>query len=437
MTSTPLHDDIAQALVGDVDPDRLEGYRFAVGILPVFKLIRALFSQNELDTCLKLMLLHELSSGGGRWSLERIRAGARFLDPSRIDALVRSLRDGDWLELRASDNTYVPSLVGVNLLSLLAAADLANLSPQNALARAAQNAEFGARLDGGRSPVSLLLDQLHVLIEDRVEEARAVLQVGRPARMIAWAQGQHAQQLDTIRGVLTTLADRLDAASREFSRVVRLHEVMQELVRMHTSIHARLRDWNLERLYSSESGYSLAQLAEAVVGAGDATFERVASTALFDSPPLAPSLSTDEVRARFHGARRRLPGQEVPFVYASPVPVAPLPLASSEFDATAALRTRLTAAFAVSPGPLDLEAWVGVEAFGAVVWELSLLCRLEGEGLTFPLDDGRRVVVRVPRVAAEGVPAGGLVDAWGEDGGLRRLGEGWYTRVTLHLTDTR
>lgn len=156
MTSTPLHDDIAQALVGDVDPDRLEGYRFAVGILPVFKLIRALFSQNELDTCLKLMLLHELSSGGGRWSLERIRAGARFLDPSRIDALVRSLRDGDWLELRASDNTYVPSLVGVNLLSLLAAADLANLSPQNALARPprTQSSAPGSTGDALRSPFS-------------------------------------------------------------------------------------------------------------------------------------------------------------------------------------------------------------------------------------------------------------------------------------------
>lgn len=61
-----LHEEVSQTLVGNVDPERLESYRFAQGILPVFDLIRALFSQSPLDTCLKLMLLHELSRAGGR-----------------------------------------------------------------------------------------------------------------------------------------------------------------------------------------------------------------------------------------------------------------------------------------------------------------------------------------------------------------------------------
>src|SRR5262245_36563739 len=98
--STPeirIADEIGDALVGDVDPQRLDGFRFAQRILPVFRLVRALFSQNEVDTCLKLMVLHELTRAPGRWSLERIRSHTRFLDPSRVEALARSLKDGDWL----------------------------------------------------------------------------------------------------------------------------------------------------------------------------------------------------------------------------------------------------------------------------------------------------------------------------------------------------
>ena len=433
MADALLHEEVSQALVGDVDPERLEAYRFATGILPVFGLIRSLFSQNELDTCLKLMLLHELSRAGGRSTLDRIRSMAAFLDPGRVDGLVRSLKEGGWLDLRSSDNTYVPSIVGVNMLSLLAAADLGNLSPQNALARAAQNAEFGAKLDGSRTPVSLLLDQLHVLIEDRVDEARGVLQIGRPARMIAWAQRQHAEQIGTIQAVLTALSDRLDAASREFTRVVRLHAVMQELVKMHTSIHARLRDWNLERLYSSDTGYSLAQICEAVMGAEEPVLLRALSEGILQSPPLPLSLSTDEVRARFHGSRRRLLGQEEDFVYAPPEAPTFDPRVAGDIDPASALRAHLTALFSGSPGPLELEDWIAEEVFGGIAWQLAILCRLQGEGLTFPLDDGRRVLVQLSEALARNVPTGELLAWLEENNALRILGNARFSKVTLHL----
>src|SRR5213593_3776873 len=143
-TEIQVTDEIGEALVGDVDPERLDGFRFAQRILPVFGLVRALFSQNEVDTCLKLMVLHELTRVGGRWSLERIRSHTRFLDPSRVEALIRSLKDGGWLDLRELDHTYALSPHGVHLLSVLHAADFGNLGPANALARAAQNAAFGA-----------------------------------------------------------------------------------------------------------------------------------------------------------------------------------------------------------------------------------------------------------------------------------------------------
>lgn len=37
-----LADEVGQALVGDVDPQRLESFRFAVPIMPAFRLVRAL-----------------------------------------------------------------------------------------------------------------------------------------------------------------------------------------------------------------------------------------------------------------------------------------------------------------------------------------------------------------------------------------------------------
>jgi hypothetical protein len=61
-----------------------------------------------------------------------------------VEGLVRSLKDGDWLDLRESDHTYALSPHGLHLLSVLHAADFDNLAPANALARAAQNAAFGA-----------------------------------------------------------------------------------------------------------------------------------------------------------------------------------------------------------------------------------------------------------------------------------------------------
>ncbi len=434
-SEVPLHQEVAQALVGDVDPERLEGFRFATGILPVFDLVRSLFSQNQLDTCLKLMVLHELSRAGGRSTIERVRSMVSFLDPGRVDSLLRSLREGGWVELRASDNTYVPSIVGVNLLSLLAAADLGNLSPQNALARAAQNAEFGATLDGGRSPLSLLLDQLHVLIEDRVDEARAVLQIGRPARMIAWAQQQHAAQLDTIRGVLATLADRLDAASRELSRVVRLHQVLQELVRAHTSIHSRLKDWNLERLYSADSGYSLSQLAEAVMGAEDDALDGAILSGGLQAPPLGVSLATDEVRARFHGARRRLDGDVATFAYEPPPSAVAEPLVAADLEPAAALRSQLTALFAGRVEPLELADWLPAAGLGAASWQLALICRLERDGASFRLDDGRRVAVRLPDLIPRGVAAGGVVSWLEERGAMIALGDSRWSRVVLALVE--
>lgn len=438
-----LRDGVIEALSGSFDPENLESWRFAEGILPIFPLVRSLFSQNEVDTTLKLMLLHEVSRAGGRSSMDRIRALVSFLDPGRVDGLVRSLREGGWLELRASDDTYVPSIVGMNLLAILHAADLGNVSPANALARAARSAEFGAKLDGSSPALAFLLDNLTVLIEGNVDQARAVLQQGRPHRLVAWARQEHLSQLGTIREVLGTLQDRLDEASREFSRVTQLHIAMQELVRMHTGIHSRLREWNLERLHSTEGGYSLAQLAEAVLGTDERLFERALAEGIVGVPAPAASLCIDEVFARFHASRRRLPGQDEAWSYTPPEAPERETWTAASSDSAEALRLRLAALTApLAPGNVLLPSdWLDAgclhaEGLGAAAWQLAALCRLEAGGPVILLPGGGRLAVHVPHVFVDGVTVEGYLPALEAKGALVALPFGWMSAVRLEILES-
>jgi hypothetical protein len=57
--------------------------------------------------------------------------------------------------------------------------------------------------------------------------------------MIDWSRREHRRQLETIQQVLTMLQERIDASSRAFHYVVRLHDAMQEIIRLHTGIHNR------------------------------------------------------------------------------------------------------------------------------------------------------------------------------------------------------
>jgi hypothetical protein len=432
---------VSTELVGAAAPESLEGFRFAAGLLPALGLVRSLFSQTELDTVLKAMILFELSRARGRFNIDRIRSLASFLPSDRVDALVRALRDGGWLELRDSDRSYALDPVGVQLLSLLYAADLGSLTPANAIARAAQNAEFGAKLDGSQAAVGFLLENLAALLDAQVDAARQILANGRPSPMIAWSRRQHSEQLGTLRAVLDQLQDRLDATSGEFARVVRLHERMQELVRMHTGLHTRLREWNLENLYSSESGYSLHQLCESVLGAEDDALMLAWTRGLVQLPALAPSLSTEEVMTRFHGARRRLAPDAEVFEYAPPDTSPPEAFTAAAADPASALRARLTALF-VGRGPddppLQLADWLPAPqaddtALGEAAWQLANLCRLEAEGARARLDDGRALVVKTPPADSAGLPSAGLLEGLEARGGLTRLSWGWLSAVELSI----
>ena len=429
---------VSDELAAGVPPSNLEAFGFAERILPAFRLVRALFSSSEVDTCLKLMLLYELSRAEGRANIERVRALNRYLAPERVDTLVSSLKTGGWLQLRAADHTYALSPVGLHLLGLLYAADFGNLSPANALARAAQNAEFGSTLAGAEGAEAYLLDQLLVLLQNQVDEAQRLLQTGSPARMIAWSRREHRQQLETIRQVVAALYERLDDASHEFARVVRLHEAMQDIVRMHGSLHARLRDWNLERLFATETGYSLVELAEAARGVDEAWLDEAWSQGIVSAPVLAPSLGTDEIRVRFEGARRRLRSQREEYVYAPPEEGEVVTDSDMRLDAANELRARVTAALSgrsAADPPVELEAWLRDQPFGVATFDLATLARLCVDERPVRLDDGRRARAELSVRTSRGIPPEELLGYLERRGCLRRLPGGWFARIRVRIID--
>jgi hypothetical protein len=435
-----LQDELSDALAGGGSPEHLPAWQFARGVVPAIPLLRALTSTaSEVDTLLKLMLLFELARTPGRWPIERIRYAAPFLDAERVDSFARTLQDGGWLELRASDRSYRLSDTGLHVLQMLQVADFAGLAASNTVQRAALAAEFAARTQEGTDATAWLLDQLLVQLEDAVDEAMRILRQGRAWELIAWSRKEHGRQLDTIRQVLGFLQERVDASSREFLRIDRLHRAMAAIVRQHTGIHTRLRDWNLERLYTSEAGYAVPELAEAVLGAAAPELLAALAQGIVQERVLPPDLTVQELRARLHGARRRLGTGEDAFRYAQPPEIEVLPYEAAAIDAAAALRARLTQRLATrgpADPPLEVREWLTPGSMAAGAWDMALLSRLQFAGDPLALDDGRQATVQQPVVRSEEVPLDHALEALGERGVLQRTDDGWFARVTLELEGT-
>lgn len=432
-----LRDEVSQAITGSADPEALDSYRFALGILPAFRLIRALFSQSELDTCLKLMVLFELSRTPGRFSIERIRSLAAFLEADRVDALMRSLKDGGWLVLRSADNTYTLSSTGMSFLAMLHAADLRSLSPANLLARAAQSAELSAKLEGTGGVSEYLLDHLLVLLEDQVDQARQILRVGNAHRMIAWARRHHSRQIEIIHEVLKNIGDKLDDSSRQFGKIVRLHDSMQLVIEQLRSIHERLTEWNVDRLHTAHAGYSIPALCEAVMGVEDhATFWQTLESGIVQVPQVPPTLTTNETRMRFEAARRRIPSQREVFSYQAPDAPQIADWKAADIDPAAALRTAITEALAdrtCDDPAVEMDTWMTAESFAKTAYQLCMLSRIEEDGGLIRLDDGRVARMELLRADITPVSFAELLSRWEVGGRLFKLGRGLFSRVKLTI----
>jgi len=394
----------------------------------------------EADAVLKLMLVFELARTPGRWPIEGIRVAAPYMAADRVDGLVRTLVEGGWLELRASDRTYALTLPGLHVLRMLQVADFAGLASTNVVHRAALAVEFAARANPQGDATTLMMEGLAVQLENAVEEATAILRQGRARELIAWSQREHPVQLETIRQVLGYLQEQIETSPRQFQRIDRLHRAMQGIVKQHTGIHARLRDWNLERLYTTEAGYAVPELSEAVLGADADVLAGLLSSAVVQPRVLPPDLTTAELKVRLHGARRRLGPERDVWRYEPPETTVSEPYVAAAVDPAAALRARLTALLADrgrsdAPGepvePLEIEAWMTPGAMTSGAWDMALLCRLQAGGEPWALDDGRLAHATQTSLASGETAPGGGMEALVALGALRETPAGYFQRVRI------
>lgn len=428
-----LLDNVSEALVGGASPDGLQSWQFAYQVVPALRLLRVLVSTtNEADSLVKLMLLFELAHTGGRWPIERIRSAVPYLAPERVDPLVRTLTEAGWLELRAVDRTYRFADMGLHVLRMLQVADFAGLADSNVVHRAALAAEFANRGQEGQAATGWLLDQLLVQLEDAVDEATSILRQGRPWELLAWSRREHRVQLDSIRQVLGFLQERIDASASQFLRIERLHHAMQGIIRQHAGIHTRLRDWNLERLYTSDAGYSVPELAEAVLGADPATLIRLLGEGILQPKVQPADLTVSEIRARLQAARRKLMAQDE-WRYQPPAEPMVESLVVAEVDPAAALRARLTGLLAERPphaDAMEVEEWLTPDDFASGAWDMALLSRLQAAGADVVLDD-RSVAHSEQRAATGKLTLVGQLQTWVEQGVLRRATAGHFARVRI------
>ena len=302
---------------------------------------------------------------------------------------------------------------------------------------------FGDSVDHSGATTSHLMGMLLADLETQAEVASEIIRRGRPRQLVRFSREQVREQIARVTQVLAVIEERLDEASVHFGRVVRVHEAMQGILRAHEGVSRRLAEWNLRKLETTDAGYSLTALCEAVLGASDEELEGVLKRRILTPPARAVALSTDEVMTRWGTSRHRRRVARTPFVYEPPDEPSVETLKAEQVDPVARLRAALLArASAMDEGAvLSLADWLGDEAlardFTDAVFQLNLLSRLQGQAEAGVLDigGGMGIVVEAQALLAESVPAGAPDDVLAElvrEGTLVRLrGRGLHQEVRL------
>lgn len=369
------HDELMDALASGVLPEQLPDWDRATSVLPIFQLCSRLFSTSPADTALKLVLLLSLAKAEGRFSRERVRTLVPHLDSDKTDRLISSLYEGGWLHLRASDNTYRIPPLAFFLLNLLVASDFAGQTPANMLVRAVETVAFGDRID--QDSTGHLLAVLLAELETQAEHARRVLAQGTPRQLIRFSRQEVREQILHVSQVISAIEERTDASSDHFARLVRIHEALQGILRAHEGLGRRLAEWNLKRLETSEGGYSLAALGDAILGSDDAEMLQLVGRGIVRPPAPAVCLVTRRLLTRHRTTRPSLPKERAEFVYEAPPEPEIGEVTLSEVDPVQRVRARIAAAIA-NGGSITAALMKDIEDFNDAVYQLTLLARIEG-----------------------------------------------------------
>lgn len=439
------HDELLDGLASGVLPEQLPEWARVRSALPVFELARSLFYNSAADTALKLVVLLNLARVEGRFRRERIRSLVPALAPDKLDAIVTALYRGGWLELRAMDNSYRLRPLGLYLLSVLLAADFGSQNPANLLIRAVETIAYGDRIDSSGGTTGHLLAMLLAELETQAATARQIIGHGTPRQLIRFSREEVRDQVRHVVQVLSAIEERMDESSEHFARLVRIHGSLQEILRAHEGLASRLAEWNLKRLETSDAGYGLAALSDAVMGASeDELLALLGEGCLYPNTP-ARHLSTERLLTRHRSASRSVARQRAAFVYEPPPEPELGALELAEVDPVTRLSERLAEALSRAGGaPVDLTTMLveHAEDFADAVYQLNLLARIEGRSdkLEIELEPGLCVRIRAAAVdSAElaGLGAAQAIERLVSSGALVSLGpKGVHSAITLDAGGT-
>jgi hypothetical protein len=395
--SVPDPDELLDALAAGVLPEQLPDWDRATSSLPVFDLCRSLFSTSPADTVLKLVVLLALSKSEGRFSRERTRTLVPHLDSGKLDLLITSLYKGGWLQLRASDNTYRLPPQAFFLLNLLIAADFAGQTPANMLVRAVETVAFGDRID--QETTGHLLSVLLAELQTQAEQARRILAEGTPRQLIRFSRQEVRDQILHVGQVISAIEERTDASSDHFARLVHIHEALQEILRSHEGLGRRLAEWNLKRLETSDAGYSLVALGDAVLGSTDDELLEFLPSGILSVPAPAVCLVTRRLLTRHRTTRPSMARERASFEYQPPTDSNIDEVTLDDVDPLQRVRQRVLAAIE-SGQSITAALLEDAKDFHDAVFQLNLLARIEGRE---PADDielteGVRIQLHTPAV---------------------------------------
>ncbi len=405
------HDELLNALAPGLLPEQLAEWPRIRNVLPVFDLAHSLFYNSAADTALKLIVLLNLARVEGRFGRERIRSLVPALDPTKLDAIITALYRGGWLELRALDNTYRLKPLGLYLLSVLLAADFGSQNPANLLIRAVETIAYGDRIDDSGSTTGQLLAMLLAELETQAATAREIIGHGTPRQLIRFSREEVRQQVRHVVQVLAAIEERMDESSEHFARLVRIHASLQDILRAHEGLARRLAEWNLKRLETSDAGYSLAALSDAVMGASDEELLALLGSGCLRPNAPARHLSTERLLTRHRSARPSMAKERERFVYQAPLEPELDALALAEVDPVTRLAELLAAALAQADGaPVDLTNLLAerAEDFADAVYLLNLLARIRGRELGPDLELAPGLRARITGTAVESAALEGL-----------------------------
>ncbi|MED5370566.1 MAG: hypothetical protein VX899_06120 [Myxococcota bacterium] len=291
------------------------------------------------------------------------------------------------------------------LLNLLVASDFAGQTPANMLVRAVETVAFGDRID--QESTAHLLAVLLAELETQAEHARLVLAEGTPRQLIRFSRQEVRDQILHVSQVISAIEERTDASSDHFAQLVRIHEALQAILRAHEGLARRLAEWNLKRLETSEGGYSLASLGDAILGSNDSELHSLVRRRVIHPPAPAVGLVTRRLLTRYRTTRPSLKREREAFVYEPPPEPDVAEVALTDVDPVQRVRERLSRAIREGRALADA-LFEDAEDFNDAVHHLTLLARIEGSGQEGVIELAPGLVVRLDAATVDAEDIRGL-----------------------------